>query len=173
MTFAWPGAKKPFRRENAFTLLEMAITLFIIVLVLGMGAGLMRGVIGNEGLREADRQARFLAKTARLSAMRESREYELVLEPGALVVRPARPTEEDGAAEEEASGTTRYAIAGGIRALARHWGSEEWLEEAAFRFPASGLCEPASFRFERNEAWMEFTLNPLTANPQDEGFYLP
>jgi len=163
-------------RHAGFTLLEMAICLFILMLVIGMGAGLMRGALGNEILRDADRQARFMAKSARLSALRENRDFEMAVEPGFLVVRPARTLEEDGKAgepEAEEAGESRFDFPPDVKVLVRHWGSEKWEPSGAFLFPASGLCEPAAFRFERGDAWMEFVLNPLTANPQDEGFYLP
>lgn len=160
--------------QRGFSLLEMAISLFILMLVIGMGAGLMRGALGNEALREADRQSRFMAKSARLSALRENRDFEMAVEPGFLVVRPARTLEEEeenggpGAGEE-----SRFDFPPDVKVLVRHWGSEKWEPSGVFLFPASGLCEPAAFRFERGDAWMEFVLNPLTANPQDEGFYLP
>ena len=172
------------RGSRAVTLLELIIVLFIGALVMAMMAGFARNALLNEDVREAGRKLALFAKTARKQAMHENREYEVVLLSDSILLRPAQaddnavtkpdadPAEETGPKEP-----LEYHFAEGIKFKVKFWGTSDWIEaaqdELIWTFPATGLCAPHSFRFEKGEAWMEETFNPLTANRQDESYYLP
>jgi len=42
--------------------------------------------------------------------------------------------------------------------------------DARWRFLPTGLCEPITVHFNRDEDFLEFSFNPLTAQTEDESF---
>ncbi|NJK93391.1 MAG: hypothetical protein HC904_17200, partial [Blastochloris sp.] len=62
-----------------------------------------------------------------------------------------------------------------VQVKIRPWGFRRVGEAAKVRlgFSPTGLCAPHSLRLEREESWMQMSFNPLTANRQEEQWYLP
>lgn len=160
-----------------FTLLEMIIALFILMLVLGMAVMATRNVFADEDLRQASRKLQVFAKTARKQACLEGRPWEIVFKPGLWLLKPAagsgtgEPSDLSPADPEP----VEYRIPATLRWKIKIWGSKAWEtpKETSWIFTSTGLCAPNRFRLERGDSWMELSFNSLTANAQDEEFYLP
>ncbi len=162
--------------------MELVIVMLIASLVLAMAAGLVRDAFKNEELQNAGRKLALFAKTARRQAMQENREYEIILRADSILLQPAQledavagaqPPEDSDASTGK---TLEYRFPEGVKFRVKLWGADEWddlKEQRIWTFPPTGLCAPHRFRFEKGEAWLEETFNPLTANKQDESFYLP
>jgi type II secretory pathway pseudopilin PulG len=167
--------------RQAYTLLEIIIAMFIVMLLLGLAIALTREVFGNEELRKTGQQIALYAKTARRYAIRENRSYEVILDGNLLVLRPAENTvasmEDFGAIESETvvDEPQVYNIPPAVRIWIKPWGTDDWEtpKEFVWTFMANGLCAPNRIKLQRGAAWMEATFNPLTANRQDEEWYLP
>jgi len=182
------------RRQSAYTLLEIVIVLFIIMLILGMTVGIMRNAFAHEDLKTATRRFSLLAKKARALALRDNRLYEIHVEGNRLTLAAAGSKSavavslqsESGNATAPTPGTsnttdtdedlvTEELLPAGVKVLVRPWGEKDWVLASDFVwiFSPAGLCAPHRFRFAQDEAWIEEGYNPLTANLQDEKFYLP
>jgi competence protein ComGC len=167
--------------RQAYTLLKIIIVMFIVMLLLGLTIALTREVFGNEELRKTGHQIALYAKTARRYALRENRSYELILDGNLLVLRPAEnaapPMEDFGTAETETAVDEPqvYSIPPTVKIWIKPWGVDDWEtpKEFVWTFMPNGLCAPNRIKLQRDEAWMEATFNPLTANRQDEEWYLP
>jgi len=160
-----------------FSLLEMIIALFILTLLLGMAVLSTRNVLADEEIRAAVRELQLFAKTARNHAAEINRSQELVLDADSWTLQSTSLIK---SAKESSPGEikeeyTSYKLPSGIRWKVKPWGSDQWEtpKNLAWIFSSTGLCAPHRFRFERNNSWMEFSINPLTANPQQEDFNLP
>lgn len=163
--------------SSGFTLLEMIIALFILMLVLGMAVVATRNVFADEDIRQANRKLQTFAKTARRQACLEGRPWEIVFKPGLWSLKPVAPsvaTEHSDLSAAEPK-TVEYQVPTTMRWKIKVWGSKTWEtpKEASWIFTPSGLCAPNRFRLERGTSWMELSFNALTANVQDEEFYLP
>lgn len=161
-------------RSLGFSLLEMVIVLFIIMVLAGLAIGLSRDVFGQEELRGTAREISLLAKTARLKALDENISYKISITPNQLSLQPL----EELNSEESVEGSGKviqYKIPEKVILKMKQWGDQEWqkIEEVTWIFKPTGLCAPNSFRLERDGAWVEMSFNPLTANKQDEAWYFP
>lgn len=161
-------------RSLGFSLLEMVIVLFIIMVLAGLAIGLSRDVFGQEELRGTAREISLLAKTARLKAIEENVSYKISITPNLLSLQPLQELDSDQP-EESAEKVIEYKIPEKVILKMKQWGDQDWqkIEEITWIFKPSGLCAPNSFRLERDDAWMEMSFNPLTANKQDEAWVLP
>lgn len=168
--------------KQGFSLLEMVIALFIVSILFGMAIMAARSFFADEELRGSARQMALLAKTARQEAMRENRLYEIIilsdrwiLQPGEEVGANNTSSKPESQKPGEEVEPIEYLVPSSIQMKIRLWGSNEWEKprELVWSFPATGLCAPNSVRLERGKSWMQMTFNPLTANRQDEEWYLP
>lgn len=167
----------------AFSLLEMVIAMFIVSILMGLVILGTRSLLEDEQLRAASRKLVLMAKTARQYALLENRPYEIVMQADRWTLRPVR----DESSGEEASAVSElgfqedevepveYVLPEKIKMKIRLWGSTDWEKplELVWHFSAVGLCAPNSFRLEKEDSWMQVTFNPLTANAQEEEWYLP
>jgi type II secretory pathway pseudopilin PulG len=155
---------------RAFTLLELIIAMFIVMLLLGLALAATREIFSHEELRQTERQIALFAKTARRYALRENRSYELVLDERWLELRPAEKIVDADDGEP-----LRFEIPQSVKLWVQRWGADGWESprELAWMFMPDGLCAPNWIRLRQGEAWMEERFNPLTANRQDETWYLP
>jgi prepilin-type N-terminal cleavage/methylation domain-containing protein len=169
-------------RSQGFSLLEMVIALFIVSLLFGMAIMATRQFFGDEELRSASQKLALLAKTARQAALRENRPYEIMVEADRLTLHPVQNESEKGEAgsefdplSEQKHQAEELVLPSSVKLKIKVWGSEDWVKpkRSAWRFTASGLCAPDSFRLERGESWIQMTFNPLTANRQEQEWYLP
>jgi len=166
--------------SRGFSLLEMVIVMFIIMVLAGLAIGVTREVFGQEELRATSRKLALFAKTARQDALRENVAYILTLTPDRFILQPAEEfveaqTESESDSEKPVVKPIEFMLPEKVKLKVKIWGSKDWekLKEVTWTFTPTGLCAPHSFRLERDTAWMEMSFNPLTANLQDEAWYLP
>jgi type II secretory pathway pseudopilin PulG len=155
---------------RAFTLLELIIAMFIVMLLLGLALTVTREIFSHEELRQTERQIALFAKTARRYALRENRSYELVLDERWLELRPAEKIIDADDGEP-----LRFELPQSVKLLVKRWGADGWEtpSELVWLFMPDGLCAPNRIKLQQGAAWMEEMFNPLTANRQDETWYLP
>ena len=166
----------------AFTLIEVALALLIVTLVIGIGLPFATGLGRETLLRSPARELQTLALTARRRAVTTQRPVEILLEDRGWLLRDALTKEEldlvatgeNEAPEEpeEKPAITSFKLPKNVTYLIRRWDETKFSSraEARWRFLPTGLCEPVTVRFVRDEDFIEFTFNPLTAQPEDESF---
>jgi prepilin-type N-terminal cleavage/methylation domain-containing protein len=154
--------------SRAFTLLELIIAMFIVTLLLGVTLTVTREIFGNEELRRTEQQLALFAKTARRHALRENRRYEMIFDEQRVELRPAAEYAEDDT-------PLFFEIPLTVSVQVKRRGNDEWEtpRQWVWSFMPDGLCAPNRVRLQRGAAWVEETFNPLTANRQDETWYLP
>lgn len=162
-------SKKIIRSAHGFTLLELGIAMFIILLLVGTAIPAISSMIAENRLRQSAKELQLYAMTARRQAMLENRVYEIVLTEKGFVLGPYLAEENKGAA------VNSYNLPTDARYTLQRLGDKEFHppEGAPWLFQPDGLCEPIRARFQREKSWMEFEFNPLTAKAQGETDYFP
>lgn len=164
------------RRGFAFTLIEAALAVLIVTLVIGIGLPFATGLSRERLLREPARELQTLALTARRRAVTTQRPVEILLEDRGWLLRDALTQEEIELSAtdepEEKTPITSFELPKDVSYVIRRWDETKFSAraEARWRFLPTGLCEPVTVRLVRDEDFIEFTFNPLTAQPEDESF---
>ena len=152
-------------QPRGYTLIEIALVLAIIVMLVGVAIPLSSGFMREQRLRDVVRELLILAKTARSEAMTTGRATGIVFDKkGFGMLR---------AGAEEPSDV--YQLPAGISYVLRPFSSEKTIrpDGQTWIFQPTGLCEPVTFRAEENDAWIEVTFDPLTANIGEEAYEIP
>lgn len=157
-------------RHNAgwprgYTMIEIVVVLAIMATIIGVAIPLSSGFMREQRLRDPVRELLILAKTARTEAMTTGRATGVVFgKKGFGLLRPG--------AEEP---TDTYTLPRGMSYTIVPFGSEKASKPdgQTWIFQPSGLCEPITFRLVEDDAWIEITFDPLTANISDEGYNIP
>jgi hypothetical protein len=160
---ASPGTARGSR--GAYTLLEIALVVAIIVLLVGAAIPLVSGFTKEQRLRDVARELLVLAKTARTDAMTTGRASEVVFGRKGFSlwrVGDEKPTE-------------TFLLPRGMEYALRPLGAEKLLrpDDQAWIFRPSGLCEPLAVRMMEDDAWLEIEFDPLTASLSGESFFIP
>lgn len=155
-------------RDRGFTLLEMVLVLFILLVIAGIAMPATAGLAAQERLKSGARTLQDYAASARRLAVSEGRSYEIILKGDGLVLErvPAgEATKEDVAASVKLPGSLRYTV--------RHWGKNAFSPPAgeSWIFRPDGICEPIRVHFENGDGWIEYSFNPLTAGPRDDEYH--
>jgi len=163
-------ARKYIRSEQGFTLLEMGMALFIILLMAGIAMPMTSGLLAEERLRQHARELQIYARTARRLAITENRPYEIVFAEHSFLLQPYL-TAEDHQAEVVSS----HEISKDSSYLLERWGDQQFSKPAdqAWIFQPNGICEPIRVHFQSGKGWIEFIFNPLTAGVRDEIYHFP
>ncbi|MFZ4483570.1 MAG: pilus assembly FimT family protein [Chthoniobacterales bacterium] len=158
-----PGTAR--RHPAAYTLLEIALVVAIIVLLVGATVPLVSGFTREQRLREVARELLVLAKTARTDAMTTGRVAEVVFGRKALFLRRGG----------EEKPTEKFKLPRGMEYALRPLGAEKLLrpDDQAWIFRPSGLCQPLAVRVTEGEAWLEVEFDPLTASLSGESYFIP
>jgi type II secretory pathway pseudopilin PulG len=137
------------RRCRAFTLIEMVIAVFILMLVLLLAVPSLNGVIADKRLRRSLEGFNNLVRQAQERSVAERRAYLIVWREKEVVLRP-----EAFAKEEEPKVRSEFALAHGdvlkltLPAALTKNPPAEWI------FWPSGTCEPAVVEFNgRDGSW--------------------
>jgi type II secretory pathway pseudopilin PulG len=162
-----------FLRPNAgFTLFEICLALFIVLLVLAAAIPATSGLLAEQNLRGEVRELVLFAKTARRQAIQEQRPYQITFSPAGFILEPLAPPVTEKAAPEAAAPFEPLVstLPSGTVLTLQRWGDKDWIKpkEERWIFQGTGLTEPLSFRFQRGESWIEIDLNPLTASIDEE-----
>jgi hypothetical protein len=185
------------KARSGFTILEMLISMFLIMMILGVAIWSISSTRKERRLMDPAVTLRSFAKKALKSSVAEQRSYSIYFYAHAFVLEETYPVfaEEDAGpgdlgeslfAEEEVGEvplenmvvSLRHDLAEDVGLEVRRWNSPDWFvgeEElpAEWIFTPSGLCEPLSVRFMIGEGYVEIDFNPLTAGVEEERVYIP
>jgi hypothetical protein len=181
--------------RDGFTVLEMLISLFLIMLILTVAIFSIGATSKERRLAHPSMELKSFAKKAMKSSVAEQRSYSIYFYPNAFVLEETYPVlvEEDerqdmGASlfEEEEDEeisienmviSLRHDMAEDVLLEVRHWNGKDWIlsdpelpEE--WVFTPSGLCEPLSVRFSIEGDYVEIDFNPLTGGVEEERMYI-
>jgi len=149
------------QRFRAFTLIEIALSIFILLLLLVLAVPSLSGVIANRRLKQSLDSFNQLVRQAQERSVTERRAYLIVWGKNSVLLRP-----EIFAEDEEEKPTTV------LRLPKRSWlrislpaalmgkPPAEWI------FWPSGTCEPATVQFRSPAGWWTANYSPLTAQPE-------
>jgi type II secretory pathway pseudopilin PulG len=149
------------QRFRAFTLIEIALSIFILLLLLLLAVPSLSGVIANRRLKQSLDSFNQLVRQAQERSVTERRPYLLAWGKNGVVLRP-----EVFAEGEEEKPTTVFRLAKGSwlklslpAALAKK-PPAEWI------FWPSGNCEPAIVQFKGPAGAWTADYSPLNAQPE-------
>jgi type II secretory pathway pseudopilin PulG len=149
------------QRFRAFTLIEIALSIFILMLLLMLAVPSLTGVFSSRRLKQSLDQFNSLVRQAHERSVLERRPYLIVWAKSGVLLRP-----EAFAEGEEAKATAELRLNKGTllklslpAALVNNhpW---EWI------FWPSGNCEPATVQFRGPTGQWAANYSPLTAQPQ-------
>jgi type II secretion system protein H len=178
-------AAKTNKRRQGFTLLE-------IVIVLGVAALIIGGVVGSVVLSSDQRtlsntvgEIELLAKRARTISILKQTPYALEFREGVVRLMPlaqaGMPEKRKSLIAEEEAGPTDESrvlkLEDSMTVSILRWNSEKWLTTTKdtihiWRFDPDGLCEPISLRLTFNQSSAQNTYHPLTATAIESESYL-
>jgi prepilin-type N-terminal cleavage/methylation domain-containing protein len=149
------------QRARGFTLIEIALAIFILLLILVLAVPSFSGVIANRRLKQSLDEFNNLVRQAQMLSVTERRPYLIVWGKNNVMVRP-----EAFAKDEEAKAKAEFRLSRGITlklslpvALAEKYPAE-WI------FWPSGTCEPAIVRFQGAAGSWTANYSPLTGRPE-------
>jgi type II secretory pathway pseudopilin PulG len=148
------------RRFRAFTLIEIALAIFILMLLLMLAVPSLTGVVASRRLKQSFDGFNDLVRQAHERSVTERRTYLIVWEKNSVLLRPEVFAEDEGA---EPAAVFRLSKGMLLKltlpaALANH--PAEWI------FWSSGNCEPASVQFKGPAGLWAANYSPLTALPE-------
>jgi type II secretory pathway pseudopilin PulG len=142
-------------------LIEIALAIFILMLLLVLAVPSFSGVIANRRLKHSLDEFNNLVRQAQERSVTERRPYLIVWGKNTIAVRP-----EAFAEDEEAKATAEFRPSTGSTlklslpaALAKNYPAE-WI------FWPSGTCEPAIVQFKSAAGSWTASYSPLTAQPE-------
>ena len=146
---------------RGFTLIEIALSIFILLLLLVLAVPSFSGVIANRRLKQSLDEFNNLVRQAQERSVSERRPYLIVWGKNNIVVQP-----EVFAENEEITPKAEFRPTRGSTlklslpvALAEKYPAE-WI------FWPSGTCEPATIRFQGPAGSWTANYSPLTARPE-------
>jgi len=149
------------QRFRAFTLIEIALSIFILLLILLLAVPSFTGVIANRRLKQSLDGFNQLVRQAQERSVTERRAYLIVWGKNSVLLRP-----EVFAKGEEEKPTAALGLSKGswirISLPAALLGKPpaEWI------FWPSGTCEPATVQFRGPAGTWTANYSPLTAQPE-------
>ena len=149
------------QRFRGFTLIEMALAIFILLLLLVLAVPSVSGVIANRRLKQSLDGFNDLVRQAQERSVAERRPYLIVWGKNNVVVRP-----EVFAEGEETKATAEFrpnkgsALKLSLPAALTEKYPAEWI------FWPSGSCEPAIVQFKGPAGSWTASYSPLTAQSE-------
>ena len=149
------------QRFRAFTLIEIALSIFILMLLLLLAVPSLSGVIANRRLKQSLDSFNQLVRQAQERSVTERRAYLIVWGKSSVVLRPEVFTKDE---EEKATAVFRLPKGSWIKislpAALIGKPPAEWI------FWPSGTCEPARVQFRGPAGTWTADYSPLTAQPE-------
>jgi type II secretory pathway pseudopilin PulG len=149
------------QRFRAFTLIEIALSIFILLLILLLAVPSLSGVIANKRLKQSLDGFNQLVRQAQERSVTERRAYLIAWDKNSVVLRP-----EVFAKDEEEKATAVFRLPKGswikvsLPAALTDKPPAEWI------FWPSGTCEPAKVQFRGPAGTWTADYSPLTAQPE-------
>ena len=149
------------QRFRAFTLIEIALSLFILMLLLLLAVPSLSGVIADRRLKQSLDGFNQLVRQAQERSVTERRAYLIVWGKSSVVLKPEIFTKDE---EEKATSVLRLPKGSWIKvslpAALIGKPPAEWI------FWPSGTCEPATVQFRGPAGTWTADYSPLTAQPE-------
>ena len=149
------------QRLRAFTLIEIALSIFILLLLLLLAVPSLSGVIADRRLRQSLDSFNQLVRQAQERSVTERRAYLIVWGKSSVVLKPEIFTKDE---EEKATAVLRLPKGSWIKvslpAALIGKPPAEWI------FWPSGTCEPAIVQFRGPAGTWTADYSPLTAQPE-------
>jgi len=149
------------QRFRAFTLVEIALAIFILMLLLMLAVPSMTGVAASRRLKQSLDGFNALVRQARERSVTERRPYLIVWRKNSILLRPevfAEDEEVKPAAEFRLNKGTLLSLSLPAALAEKH--PAEWI------FWPSGNCEPAIVQFKGPAGLWTANYSPLTAQPE-------
>jgi type II secretory pathway pseudopilin PulG len=149
------------QRFRAFTLIEIALSIFILLLLLMLAVPSLSGVIANRRLKQSLDSFNQLVRQAQERSVTERRAYLIAWGKNAVLLRPEVFVEGE---EEKPTAVFRLSKGSWIKvslpAALMGKTPAEWI------FWPSGTCEPATVQFRGPAGGWTANYSPLTAQPE-------
>ena len=149
------------QRLRAFTLIEIALSIFILMLLLMLAVPSLSGVIANRRLKQSLDSFNQLVRQAQERSVTERRAYLIVWGKSSVLLRPEVFTKDE---EEKPTAVLRLPKGSWIKvslpAALIGKPPAEWI------FWPSGTCEPAIVQFRGPAGTWTADYSPLTAQPE-------
>ena len=149
------------QRFRAFTLIEIALSIFILMLLLMLAVPSLSGVIANRRLKQSLDGFNQLVRQAQERSITERRAYLIVWGKSSVLLRPEVFTKDE---EEKPTAVLRLPKGSWIKvslpAALIGKPPAEWI------FWPSGTCEPAIVQFRGPAGTWTADYSPLTAQPE-------
>jgi competence protein ComGC len=149
------------RRTPAFTLIEIAISVFILMLLLLLAIPSVSGVLADRRLHRSLDAMNEIVRQAQAHSVHERQPYLIVWQKKAVVLRPERIAK----GQSDAPIAT-LALDKGHAFLLRLPAALEPGPLGQWIFWPSGTCEPANVSFKSADGSWEVNYSPLTARPE-------
>jgi len=149
------------QRFRAFTLIEIALAIFVLMLLLMLAVPSFSGVIASRRLKQSLDGFNDLVRQAHERSVTERRPYLIVWGKSIVLLRP-----EAFAQDEEVKPTAEFRLGKGswlnlsLPAALADKPPAEWI------FWPSGNCEPAIVQFKGPPGLWTANYSPLTAQPE-------
>ena len=149
------------QRLRAFTLIEIALSIFILMLLLLLAVPSLSGVVADRRLKQSLNGFNQLVHQAQERSVTERRAYLIVWGKSSVLLRPEVFTKDE---EEKATAVLRLPKGSWIKislpAALIGKPPAEWI------FWPSGTCEPARVQFRGPAGTWTADYSPLTAQPE-------
>lgn len=149
------------RRTRGFTLIEIAICVFILMIILLLALPSVSGVLADRRLQRSLDAMNGLVQKAQEHSVEERRPYLIVWQKDNIIVRPEALEEKDGTAPLASITLDKYHVFTlQLPAALEKDPPAQWI------FWPSGACEPANIRFKGSDGAWEVNYAALTARPE-------
>ena len=149
------------QRFRAFTLIEIALSIFILLLLLLLAVPSLSGVIANRRLKQSLDSFNQLVRQAQERSVTERRAYLIVWGKNSVLLRP-----EVFAEAEEEKPTAVLGLGKGSWIRISLQAALLGKPPAECIFWPSGTCEPATVQFRSRAGGWTANYSPLTAQPE-------
>jgi type II secretory pathway pseudopilin PulG len=149
------------QRVLGFTLIEIVLSIFILLLLLVLAVPSFSGVIANRRLKQSLDEFNNLVRLAQERSITERRPYLIVWGKDNVIVRPEVFAEaEEAKPKAEVRPDRGSALRLSLPAALAEKTPAEWI------FWPSGTCEPAIIRFKGPAGSWTANYSPLTGRPE-------
>ena len=148
-------------RARGFTLIEIAISVFILMVLMLLAIPSVEGVLADRGLQRSLTAMNELVRQAQEHSVKERRPYLIVWQKDKVVVRP-----EEAGNNGASVPIAQLALDKGHAFLLRLPAALEKDPLAQWIFWPSGTCEPANVSFKGPDGSWEVKYAPLTGRPE-------
>ncbi len=148
-------------RARGFTLIEIAISVFILMILMLLAIPSVSGVMADRRLQRSLTAMNDIVHQAQERSVKERRPYLLVWQKDAVILRPEALEKTDSdtpVAHLDLDKTHNFVLK--LPAALQKDAPQQWI------FWPSGTCEPANVSFRGTDGVWEVNYAPLTAHPE-------